>query len=159
MKIRILTVGKLKEDFAKEGVKEYTKRLSKFTQIEIIEVDDEKTKENASKTELNLLKDKEGEKLLAKISDKDYVIALAINGKTYDSVSFSNHLSDLMNTGNSTIDFVIGGSVGLSDKVLRRANEKLSFSDFTFPHQLMRVILLEQIFRAFKIAKNEPYHK
>lgn len=159
MKIRILTVGKLKEDFAKEGVKEYKKRLSKFTQIEIIEVDDEKTKENASKTELNLLKDKEGEKLLAKISDKDYVIALAINGKTYDSVAFSNHLSDLMNTGNSTIDFVIGGSVGLSDKVLRRANEKLSFSDFTFPHQLMRVILLEQIFRAFKIAKNEPYHK
>ena len=159
MKIRILTVGKLKEPFAKEGVNEYSKRLSKLTQIEVIEVDDEKTKENASINELNLVKDKEGEKLLSKISDKDYVIALAINGKTYDSVSFSNHLEELMNTGNSTIDFVIGGSVGLSDRVLQRANEKLSFSDFTFPHQLMRVILLEQIFRAFKIAKNEPYHK
>lgn len=159
MKVRILTVGKLKEDFAKEGVKEYTKRLSKFAQIEIVEVDDEKTKENASDNELNLVKDKEGEKLLARIAEKDYVIALAINGNTYDSVAFSKHLSELMNTGNSTIDFVIGGSVGLSDKVLKRANEKLSFSDFTFPHQLMRVILLEQIFRAFKIAKNEPYHK
>ena len=159
MKIRILTVGKCKEEFAKEGVKEYSKRLSKFAQIEIVEVDDEKTKENASINELNLVKDKEGEKLLAKIQDRDYVIALAINGKTYDSVEFSEHLTDLMNDGNSTIDFVIGGSVGLSDKVLNRANERLSFSDFTFPHQLMRVILLEQIFRAFKIAKNEPYHK
>jgi len=159
MKIRILTVGKLKENFAKEGVKEYSKRLSKFAQIEIVEVDDEKTKENASEIELNLVKDKEGSKLLAKIAEKDYVIALAIKGKTYDSVAFSNHLSDLLNQGNSTIDFVIGGSVGLSDKVLERADEKLSFSDFTFPHQLMRVVLLEQIFRAFKIAKNEPYHK
>ena len=159
MKIKILTVGKCKEDFVKEGVKEYCKRLSKFAQIEIIEVDDEKTKENASINEINLVKDKEGKKLLSKIDDKDYVICLAIKGKTYDSVSFSNHLSDLMNTGNSTIDFVIGGSLGLSDEVLNRANEKLSFSDFTFPHQLMRVILLEQIFRAFKIKNNEPYHK
>lgn len=159
MNINILTVGKIKEKFYRDAVDEYSKRLSKYCNVKIIEVADEKTIENASDTEVKLIKDKEGQRLLKYISDHDYCIALAIEGKSYDSVGFSDFINQLTIKGESTIDLVIGGSLGLSDMVLARANHKISFSKMTFPHQLMRVILLEQIYRAFRIIKNEPYHK
>ncbi len=159
MNIRIICVGKIKEAYFSGAIKEYSKRLGRYTKLEIIEVPDEKTPEGASEHEENLIKEIEGRKLLAKIKDSDYVITLAIKGKKHTSESFSKSLSQLMNTGKSTIDFVIGGSLGTSDEILKRSDATISFSDMTFPHQLMRVILLEQIYRAFRIMKNEPYHK
>jgi 23S rRNA (pseudouridine1915-N3)-methyltransferase len=127
--------------------------------MSIVEVSDEKTKENLSDTELLQILDTEGNKLLSKIPDNAYVIALDILGKKFDSVGFSRFMEDRMNTGDSHLIFVIGGSLGLSDSVKKRADYKISFSDMTFPHQLMRVILLEQIYRGFRIMRNEPYHK
>lgn len=159
MKITILCVGKIKEKFYREAVAEYEKRLSRYTKFQIIEVNDEKTIENPSQAEENMIKDKEGERILANIKDDMHLIALAINGKSYDSVAFSKHIESLTISGNSHICFIIGGSLGLSDLVLKKCHETLSFSDFTFPHQLMRVILAEQIYRCFRIMKNEPYHK
>ncbi len=159
MNINILTVGKIKEKFYREAIDEYSKRLSKYCSLKIIEVADEKTIENSSETEINLIKDKEGDRLLKHIGERDFCIALAIGGKSYDSVEFAKYIDNLGLQGTSTIDFVIGGSLGLSDKVLARANAAISFSKMTFPHQLMRVILLEQIYRAYRIIKNEPYHK
>lgn len=159
MTIRILCVGKVKEKYFRDAIAEYQKRLSRYARIEIVEVSDEKTPEGASEHEELLIKEKEGERLLAKIGERDYCIALALEGKKYDSVALSDHLSGLMNKGKSTMDFIIGGSLGLSPDVLKRADEKLSFSDLTFPHQLMRVILLEQVYRAFRIMNHEPYHK
>ncbi len=159
MNIRVLCVGKVKEKYFNDAIKEYLKRLSRYAKVEIIEVPDEKTPEGASMHEEDLIKKKEGEKLLSKIRDTDYVITLAIKGKKYTSESFSKELETLMNTGKSTIDLVIGGSLGTSDEILRRSDATISFSDMTFPHQLMRVILLEQVYRAFRIMKNEPYHK
>ena len=159
MNIKLLVVGKIKEKFYRDAISEYTKRLSKYCNLSIIEVNDEKTEENLSEYEITLIKDKEAERLMKHISDRDFVIALAIEGKKLDSVSFSKYIDNLAIQGNSNIDFVIGGSLGLSDNILTRSNYKLSFSDMTFPHQLMRVILLEQIYRAFRISKNEPYHK
>lgn len=159
MNVNILVVGKIKEKFYRDAIDEYTKRLSKYCSIKIIEVNDEKTSENASENEIAIIKNKEGERLLKNIGEKDFCIALAIEGKQLDSVEFSRYIDNLLVTGNSTISFVIGGSLGLSDDVLRRANYKLSFSKMTFPHQLMRVVLLEQIYRAYRIMKNEPYHK
>lgn len=159
MTIRMICVGKVKEKFYREAACEYVKRLTRYAKTEICEAADEKTPEDASEKErLGILK-KEGDRVLSQIRDGDYVIALAIDGKTYDSVGFSEHLEKVMRQGGSTVDFVIGGSLGLSGEVLKRADEVLSFSDFTFPHQLMRVILLEQIYRAFRIMKHEPYHK
>ena len=159
MLIKIICVGKIKEKFYRDAVLEYSKRLSRYTKLEIVECADEKTPDNASDELCEQIKSREGERILGRIKDGDYVIALAIDGRTYSSDALSDHLDKLMQGGKSTIVLVIGGSLGLSRAVLARANEKLSFSALTFPHQLMRVILLEQIYRAFRIMKGEPYHK
>lgn len=159
MKITILCVGKIKEKFYTQAVNEYVKRLNAYCKPEIIEVSDEKTAENASEKEISIIKDKEGERLLSYIKEGAYVIALAIDGNRLDSVSFADKINLLGIRGTSHIIFVIGGSLGLSEKVLNRADYRLSFSDMTFPHQLMRVILLEQVYRGYRIIRNEPYHK
>ncbi len=159
MNITVICVGKIKEKFYREAVCEYSKRLSKFCKLNIIEVDDEEAGQNLSPVQESNIKDKEGERILKKIPSNSYVFTLEIEGKKYDSVSFSKNLNDLCIKGQSSICFIIGGSLGLSDKIKDLSNAKLSFSDMTFPHQLMRVILLEQIYRAFKIINNEPYHK
>ena len=159
MNIKIITVGKLKEKYLKQGIAEYVKRLGSYCKLEIIEVNDEKVPENLSEKEMEQVKDKEGERILAKISETSYVFALAINGKQYDSVEFSKDIEQLGIRGKSDLVFVIGGSIGLSDSVLKRANEQISFGKLTFPHQLMRLVLVEQVYRAFRISKGEPYHK
>ncbi|MEE1009724.1 MAG: 23S rRNA (pseudouridine(1915)-N(3))-methyltransferase RlmH [Agathobacter sp.] len=159
MKITILCVGKVKEKFYQDAIKEFQKRLSRYCKLNIVEVPDEKTQEQASETEINIVKDKEGERILKSIKEDAYVICLAIDGKQLDSVELSQKIDKLCVSGKSHICFIIGGSLGLSDAVLARADYKLSFSRMTFPHQLMRVILLEQIYRAFRISNNEPYHK
>ena len=159
MKITVLAVGKIKEKFYTEAVREYAKRLSRYCELSVAEVEDEPTPENASLRQESQIKEKEGERLLAKIPGGSHVIALAIDGKAYDSVGLSKHLSELTLAGSSHLVFLIGGSLGLSEAVLNRADEKISFSKLTFPHQLMRVILLEQIYRSFRIARGEPYHK
>ena len=159
MKITILCVGKIKEKFYREAIAECTKRLGRYCKLEIVEVADEKTAEQASEREIAIIKNREGERLLKAISEDSYVIALAIDGKQPDSVQLSGQLKQLGVSGKSHLVFVIGGSLGLSDDVLKRADEKLSFSKMTFPHQLMRVILLEQIYRSYRIMNNEPYHK
>lgn len=159
MKVKILCVGKIKEKFYRDALDEYLKRLSKYASVTVVEVADEKTSENASDTEIDIVKEKEGERLLKHINERDFVIALAILGKQMDSVAFSKYIEGLGISGKSTIDFVIGGSLGLSDAVLKRADFQISFSKMTFPHQLMRVVLLEQIYRGMRIMKNEPYHK
>lgn len=159
MKITILCVGKVKEKFYREAIDEFSKRLSRYCKLEILEVADEKTEENASDTEIRLIKTKEGERILKNIKDDAYVITLCIDGKQLDSVELSDKINFLGIGGVSHIYFIIGGSLGLSDDVIKRADFKLSFSKMTFPHQLMRVILLEQIYRAYRIANNEPYHK
>lgn len=159
MKTTIISVGKIKEAFYREAIAEYCKRLSAYCKLEIREVADEKTPDHAAAELETQIKDKEGERILKLLDEKTYVCALAIDGKKYDSPSLAGHLEKLMVSGVSNITFVIGGSLGLSEQVLKRADEKLSFSDMTFPHQLMRVILLEQIYRCFKIQHHEPYHK
>ena len=159
MKITILCVGKVKEKFYQEAIKEFEKRLSRYCKLSIVEVADEKTQERASDTEISIVKDKEGERLLKYIKEDGYVICLAINGKELDSVELSRKMEALCVGGYSQIYFVIGGSLGLHTEVSDRADEKISFSDMTFPHQLMRVILTEQIYRAFRIINHEPYHK
>ncbi|MBO5459497.1 MAG: 23S rRNA (pseudouridine(1915)-N(3))-methyltransferase RlmH [Lachnospira sp.] len=159
MKITIICVGKIKEKFYTAAVEEYVKRLSRYCRLEIVELADEKTKENASEHENELVKAKEGERILAAIRDDMYVAALAIDGKMLDSVEFSQKIEQLGVTGISNIAFIIGGSLGLDKRVLDRADYKLSFSKMTFPHQLMRVVLLEQIYRGYRIMKGEPYHK
>ena len=159
MQIDILCVGKIKEKFFRDALEEYKKRLSRYCRLSEIEVADEKTPDTASDAEARQIKEKEGERLLAKISDSATVIALAIDGKGYSSEGFAAELEKLAIDGASHLQFVIGGSLGLSDAVLSRADRRISFSAMTFPHQLMRVILLEQIYRAFRIQRNEPYHK
>ncbi|WP_066310599.1 23S rRNA (pseudouridine(1915)-N(3))-methyltransferase RlmH [Bacillus sp. FJAT-29814] len=159
MNISIVTVGKLKEKYLKQGIEEYLKRLSAYAKVEVIEVADEKAPEQLSELEMIQVKQKEGERILAKISQDTYVIVLAIQGKMQSSEELAESLDKLATYGKSKIAFVIGGSLGLSDEVLARSNEKLSFSPMTFPHQLMRLILVEQIYRAFRINRNEPYHK
>ena len=155
MKIRILTVGKIKEKFYRDAIAEYQKRLGRYCKLEIVEVADEKTDENASPSQMEQVKEKEGQRLLSHIRDGEYCIVLAIEGKKLDSVAFSQQIDRLMVSGTSTIDFVIGGSLGLYKDVLSRADFLLSFSDMTFPHQLMRVILLEQVYRAFRISNKK----
>jgi len=157
--ISIITVGKLKEKYLKQGIAEYTKRLSSYAKIDIIELADEKAPENLSETDMLIVKQKEGERILAKISPDTHVIALAIEGSMKTSEQLAENLDRLATYGKSKIAFVIGGSLGLSEDVMKRANETLSFSKMTFPHQLMRLILVEQIYRAFRINRNEPYHK
>jgi len=159
MKITVLCVGKIKEKFYVQALLEYQKRLSRYCDIEIIEVADEKTKENASENEIQIVKDKEGERMSKHIKEDSYVIALAINGKMLDSVELSSKIERLGIQGTSHITFIIGGSLGLSDTILKKADYLLSFSAMTFPHQLMRVILLEQVYRSYRIMHNEPYHK
>ncbi len=159
MNIKMICVGKCKESFFREAVAEYAKRLSRYCKFQILEVADEKTPDQASEQEETLIRHKEAERILKAVRGDDYVIALAILGKRMDSVGFSEYLGALMSAGRSNVVFVIGGSLGLSDDVLSRADWQLSFSDMTFPHQLMRVILAEQIYRAFRIMNHEPYHK
>ena len=159
MNIRIIAVGKIKEKYIQEGIKEYSKRLSKYCSLEIIEVDDEKAPENLSDKEIDIIKQKEGERILSKIPQDSYIISLEIQEKEISSEELSNKLNNLMIEGSSNITFIIGGSLGLSDTVSSKSNFKLSFSKMTFPHQLMRMILLEQIYRSWRIIKNEPYHK
>ncbi|MDO5040712.1 MAG: 23S rRNA (pseudouridine(1915)-N(3))-methyltransferase RlmH [Peptoniphilus sp.] len=158
MNVNILAVGKIKEKYIKEGMSEFTKRLSAHCNTRIIEVADESAPENLSQKDEESIKVREGEKLLRHLKD-GYTVALDIRGKKFTSESFAAKLKDIMLEGNSTVNFVIGGSLGLSEEVLNRADLRLSFSDMTFPHQLMRLILLEQVYRAFRIINNFPYHK
>lgn len=159
MKITILAVGKIKETFYREAVAEFQKRLRRYVKLEIIETADEKTPEDASALENSRIRELEGERLLKYIRTDTYVVALAIEGKMLDSAALSEKIRMLGVGGASHIVFVIGGSLGLSDAVLKRADLQLSFSKMTFPHQLMRVILLEQIYRSYRILNHEPYHK
>jgi 23S rRNA (pseudouridine1915-N3)-methyltransferase len=157
--ISVVTVGKLKEKYLKMGIDEYLKRLNSYAKVEFIEVADEKAPEELSELEMIQVKQKEGERILAKIGQDTYVIALAINGKMQSSEELADTLDKLATYGKSKIAFIIGGSLGLSEEVLKRANEHLSFSKMTFPHQLMKLILVEQIYRAYRINRGEPYHK
>ncbi|ETP71310.1 rRNA large subunit m3Psi methyltransferase RlmH [Lachnospiraceae bacterium JC7] len=159
MKVTLVTVGKIKEKYLKDAIAEYSKRLGAFCDISVVELQDEKTPDRAPVSVEEKIKETEGERILQKISDRSYVIALAIDGDMLSSEQLAGKLSYLMVRGSSDIVFVIGGSLGLSPAVMKRADYKLSFSRMTFPHQLMRVILLEQVYRAFKIINNEPYHK
>ena len=159
MKITIIAVGQIKEKFYRDAIDEYAKRLSKYCKFEVIEVADEKTPDKCSETEEQLILSKEAEKILKHIRPDMYVYALAIKGKKMDSVAFANDINQLGLSGKSSIAFVIGGSLGLHDSILKRSDKQLSFSDMTFPHQLMRVILSEQIYRCYRIIANEPYHK
>ena len=157
--IKIIAVGKLKEKYLTEAAAEYAKRLNSYTRLEIIQVPDEKCPEGAPDAVREQVKNKEGSRILDNITDKEYVITLEIKGKKLTSEGFAQHMEMLWNLGKPDIVFVIGGSLGLSAEVSDRADYMLSFSDMTFPHQLMRVILMEQIYRSFKIIRNEPYHK
>ena len=159
MQINLITVGKLKEKYWTGAVEEYAKRLSSYSKVNVYEVADEPTPDNASAAQEEGIKKKEAERILSKVGDRDYVIALVIQGKSLTSEEFAEHLDKMAGQGYSTFTFVIGGSLGLHESVVQRANYKLSFSKFTFPHQMVRVILLEQIYRAFRIQRGEPYHK
>ncbi|WCK54494.1 23S rRNA (pseudouridine(1915)-N(3))-methyltransferase RlmH [Aneurinibacillus sp. Ricciae_BoGa-3] len=159
MHIRIVAVGKLKEKYLKMGIDEYTKRLSAYAKIEIMEVADEKAPENLSEADMLRVKEKEGERILAAIKPDTHVIALAIEGEMWSSEKLAKKLDQWATYGQSSIAFIIGGSLGLSDAVMQRANEYLSFSKMTFPHQLMRLILVEQVYRGYRINRGEPYHK
>ena len=159
MKIKIVTVGKLKEKYLKDGIAEYSKRISRFAAVEMIELADEKTPDRASDSENAKILDLEGNRILSKIGDREFVIVLAIEGKTLSSEEFSKQLEQASINGYSTLTFVIGGSLGLSPQVKNRANLSLSFGRLTLPHQLMRLVLVEQIYRAFTIQQGSPYHK
>jgi 23S rRNA (pseudouridine1915-N3)-methyltransferase len=159
MKITLVTVGKIKEKYLVQGIAEYTKRLSRYCKLEIVEVPDEKTPDKAGEALEDQIRDTEGKRIMKQIREDDYVIALAIQGKMIDSVELSKLMENLGIQGKSSLVFVIGGSLGLSKEVLSRADYSLSFSKMTFPHQLMRMILLEQIYRGYRIMMNEPYHK
>ncbi len=159
MVIRIICVGKLKEGFFRDAAREYQKRLSRFAAVEVVEVADEKAPERLSPAQRAMVLEKEGERLLSRIGEADTVVALCIDGKKLCSKALAGQFSDWMNTGRGRISFVIGGSLGLSPAVSKRAELMLSFSDMTFSHQIFRIMLLEQVYRAFKIIHNEPYHK
>lgn len=159
MDIRILSVGKIKEKYLTAAIEEYSKRLSRYCRLSFVSVPDEKTPEGASETEELRIRRTEGDRLLGHVRERDYVIALALDGEAVDSPGLARRLESLAVRGESSLDFVIGGSLGLSPEVLARADWKLSFSKMTFPHQLMHVILLEQIYRSFRIIRGEPYHK
>lgn len=159
MRITVVCVGKIKEKYFTMGIDEYSKRLSRYCKLEIIQVPDEKTPDNASEAEELMIKKKEGERILKNIKDNAYVIALAIEGKMLTSEELADKIDKLGVGGDSHIVFVIGGSLGLDDEVLKRADYKLSFSKMTFPHQMMRMVLLEQIYRGYRIMNGEPYHK
>ena len=159
MKITIITVGKIKEKFYRDAIDEYSKRLSKYCKLEIKEVQDEKTPDNASDTVNQQILAKEGERIRNLIPKDSHVIVLAIEGKKYDSLGFAKMIENAGIRGVSNITFIIGGSLGIQEEIKRTAQGSISFSDMTFPHQLMRVILLEQIYRGYRIIAGEPYHK
>ena len=159
MKTKIISVGKLKEKYLVDGVNEYIKRLGAYTKVEVYEVADEKIPNNPSLADESLVKVKEGRRVLDKVKQDEYIILLDVKCNKLDSIKFSKHIENLMIDGKSSIAFVIGGSLGHCQEVYDRANYKLSFSDMTFPHQLMKLMLVEQIYRAFKIINNETYHK
>lgn len=159
MKITVITVGKIKEKYLKDAIAEYSKRLSKYCKLEIVEVADEKTPDNASETVENQIRAKEGERILKYVKDDAYVITLEIKGRQVTSKELADKIDTLGIQGTSHITFIIGGSIGLGEEVLARSDYALSFSKMTFPHQLMRVILLEQIYRSYRIIHGEPYHK
>ncbi len=159
MKIRVISVGKLKEKYLKEGIAEYSKRLSRYCSLTLTELPDEKAPENLSPADMEQVKDREGEAILKQVRDGQYLITLEIDGKKLSSEAFADKIGQLGVMGKSDIVLVIGGSLGLGDAVKRRSDFALSFSAMTFPHQLMRLFLLEQVYRAFRIMKNEPYHK
>ena len=159
MKITLITVGKIKEKYLKDAIAEYSKRLSRYCKLEIVEVADEKTPDNASDTVEDAIRDKEGERILKYIKEDVYVITLEIAGKMLTSEEMAEKIDKLGVQGTSHIIFIIGGSIGLGREILKRSDYALSFSKMTFPHQLMRVILLEQIYRSYRIMNHEPYHK
>ncbi len=159
MDIKIIAVGKIKEKYLKEALLEYSKRLKSYCKLEIIEVQDEKDPERPSQKDLEILVAKEGERVLEKVKERDYLILLDLTGQEVSSEELAKKLATLSLKGESKLTFVIAGSNGPSDDLRKRANEKISFSKMTFPHQLIRVFLLEQIYRSYKINRNEPYHK
>ena len=160
MDIKIIAVGKIKEKFYKDAIDEYLKRMQAYNKVEIIEVADEMAAENLSEKELEQVKEKEGERILGKISKEDYVVSLEILGKQIDSIEFAKFIENEMAEGlGRNLVFIIGGSNGLAKEVSQRSNKKLSFGKMTYPHQLMRVILTEQIYRAYRIINGHPYHK
>ena len=159
MKIKVVTVGKLKEKYLKDGISEYSKRISRFAKLEMIELADEKTSDKASESENQKILEIEGQRILSKVGDRDFVIVLAIEGKTFSSEEFSKQLEEASIKGFSTLTFIIGGSLGLAQDVKNRANLSVSFGRLTLPHQLMRLVLVEQIYRAFTIQQGSPYHK
>jgi 23S rRNA (pseudouridine1915-N3)-methyltransferase len=159
MNINIIAMGKIKEKYIQEGIKEFSKRLSRYCKLNIIELEDEKAPETLSEKDMIIVKAKEGERILNKIPSNSFVIALVIHGKQLTSETLAEKIEEIMVNGQNDITFIIGGSLGLSPEVISRSDFKLSFSKMTFPHQLMRLILLEQIYRAWRINKGEPYHK
>lgn len=159
MNIKLITVGKLKENYLRAGIAEYTKRLSRFAKINMIELADEKTPEKASDAQNQQIMSKEGQRIQEKIGTRDFVIVLAIEGKQLASEDFSKKMTDITVDGYSDITFIIGGSLGLDPMIKQRANLKMSFGLLTLPHQLMRLVLIEQIYRAFMIQQGSPYHK
>lgn len=159
MNINIIAVGKIKEKYIKEGISEFSKRLSKYVSLKIVEISDEKAPENLSEKDMEIVKNKEGSRIIQKLPQNSYIIALTIDGKQLSSEGLSEKMQDIMLGGVSDITFIIGGSLGLSDELVAKSQYQLSFSKMTFPHQLMRVILLEQTYRGFRIIRGEPYHK
>ena len=159
MKIKIYAIGKIKEEYLKLGISEYLKKIKPYAQIEVMELNDEPIPNNPNDVEIKIAKNKEGERVLQLIKNGEYLIGLDLNKKEFDSVSFSKYLNDKLVQGGSFISFVIGGSYGLSDELKKRCNDSISLSKMTFLHQMTRLILLEQIYRAFKILRNETYHK
>ncbi|MFV0557905.1 MAG: 23S rRNA (pseudouridine(1915)-N(3))-methyltransferase RlmH [Enterococcus sp.] len=159
MNIKIISVGKLKEKYLVQGINEYVKRLGGYAKMQLIEVPDEKAPENLSEALMVQVKEKEGQRILSKIKEQEYVFALAIDGNNPSSEAFAKQIDQLGIQGKSQLTFVIGGSLGLAEDVLKRSNTQISFGKMTYPHQLMRLILVEQIYRAFRINHGEPYHK
>ena len=159
MKIKVVTVGKLKEKYLKDGIAEYSKRISRFARLEMIELADEKTPDKASESENQKILEIEGQRILSKVGDRDFVLVLAIEGATFSSEEFSKQLEEASIKGFSTLTFIIGGSLGLASVVKKRANLSVSFGRLTLPHQLMRLVLVEQIYRVFTIQQGSPYHK
>ena len=159
MNINIICLGKIKETYLQEGIKEYTKRISKYATIKVIELQDESIPTNPSEKEIQIIKQKEAEKIMNNINSRDFVISLDLHGKQITSEEFAEQISAITLSGYSTIDFIIGGSLGLDETIVTNSNLKLSFSKLTFPHQLFRLILCEQIYRCYKILNNETYHK
>lgn len=159
MEINIISVGKIKEDYFKKAIEEYEKRLKAYCRVNFIELKDESEGKNLSDKDIDIILDKEGKRIFEKIKERSFIIVLDILGRSIDSVEFSKKINDIMLDGISSIDFIIGGSLGISQEVKDKANYSLSFSKFTFPHKLMKVILMEQIYRAFTIINNKTYHK